>query len=71
MKLFKSLSKIFGKIDPIEVATNELLEARLALMQAESGVEYSTALVEFNKKRVYRLETMLNKGPYVAKQTKP
>lgn len=71
MKLFNSFNKIFGKIDPIEVATNELLQARLALMQSESGVEYATALVEYNKKRVYRLETLLNKGPYVAKQTKP
>lgn len=61
MKLFKSFTKIFGEVNPHDVASNELREARLALLQAESGVEYSTALVDFNKKRVQRLEM------YVAK----
>lgn len=61
MKLFKSLAKIFGKINPQDVANAELLEARLALLQAQSGVEYSNALVDFNKSRVQRLEA------YVAK----
>ena len=61
MKMFKTFAKVFGKIEPRDVANDELLQARLALLQAESGVEYSTALVEFNKKRVQRLEMYLNK----------
>lgn len=61
MKMFKTFAKVFGKINPADVAHDELLQARLALLQAESGVEYSTALVDFNKKRVQRLEM------YVAK----
>ena len=61
MKLFKSFAKIYSKPDPVDVAANELVDARLELLQAESGVEYSLALVDFNKKRVMRLETYLNK----------
>lgn len=64
MKMFKTFAKIFGEVNPYDVASNELREARLALLQAYSGVEYSNALVDFNKSRVQRLEA------YVAKLEK-
>lgn len=61
MKLPTFLLKAFSKLEPLEVATNELLNARLELLRAESGVEYSLAIVEYNKKRVKRLEAYLDK----------
>lgn len=61
MKIPTFLLKAFSKLDPLEVATNELLNARLELLRAESGVEYSLAIVEYNKKRVKRLEAYLDK----------
>lgn len=59
MNPFKYLTKVFGRVDPQDVADRELNQARLDLLQAETGVEYSTALVEFNKKRVKRLESFM------------
>lgn len=57
MTFYKYLAKIlFNRVDPADVISKELNQARLELLQAETGVEYSMALVEFNKKRVKRLE---------------
>ena len=61
MKLIKYFTKILSPANPLDVANDELLQARLALLQAETGVEYSIALVDFNKKRVKRLESYLEK----------
>jgi hypothetical protein len=40
---------------PLEIAQKELIEAQLAKMQAETSVEYSQAIVEYNRKRMTRL----------------
>lgn len=40
---------------PLEIAQKELIEAQLAKMQAETSVEYSQAIVEYNRKRMARL----------------
>jgi hypothetical protein len=40
---------------PLEIAQKELIEAQLAKMQAETSVEYSQAIVEYNRKRITRL----------------
>jgi len=40
---------------PLEVAEKELLEAHLAKMQAETSVEYSQAIVNYNEQRIFRL----------------
>ena len=61
MKIPSFLLKAFSKVDPLEVAQNELLVSRLELLRAETGVEYSIALVEYNKKRVSRLESYIAK----------
>lgn len=51
--------KIFGRITPMQTAANELAEAELALLRAESGVEYAAAQVTYNKQRVKRLRTFI------------
>ena len=61
MNPIKYLITAFSPVNPLDVASNELVTARLELLRAETGVEYSVSLVDFNKKRVKRLETYLGK----------
>jgi len=46
-------------VTPAQAVAHELLHAEHALLQAESGVEYATALVAYNKNRVKRLKAYL------------
>lgn len=40
---------------PLEVVQKELIEAQLAKLQAETSVEYSQAIVNYNEQRISRL----------------
>ena len=40
---------------PIEMVKKELIEAQLAKLQAETSVEYSQAIVNYNEQRIFRL----------------
>jgi hypothetical protein len=40
---------------PIEMVQKELIEAQLAKLQAETSVEYSQAIVNYNEQRIFRL----------------
>jgi hypothetical protein len=40
---------------PIETVKKELIEAQLAKLQAETSVEYSQAIVNYNEQRIFRL----------------
>ena len=50
----------FRSKTPIELAEQELLEAQLAKMDAETSVEYYVAMVEYNQKRINRLVERLD-----------
>jgi len=41
---------------PIEMVEKELIEAQLAKLQAETSVEYSQAIVNYNEQRIIRLQ---------------
>ena len=43
------------KLNPLELAEQELLEAELSLMRAHSAAEYAQSLVTYNTQRVERL----------------
>ena len=46
----------FGIVEPIEqIVSDELYEAEVALLQAQSGVEWAKANVEYQTNRVARL----------------
>ena len=48
--------KLFGIVEPIDTIVNdELYEAEVALLQAQSGVEWAIANVEYQTNRVLRL----------------
>lgn len=50
---------IFKRISPAEAIAAELAEAEHALLRAETGVEYASAAVTYNKQRVKRLKAYL------------
>jgi hypothetical protein len=55
MKLPKLL-EVFKVLTPAQAVALELKEAEFALLRAESGVEYASALVAYNKNRIKRLK---------------
>lgn len=54
-----NISDIFKRISPADAIANELAEAEMELLKAETGVEYAQALVSYNKNRVKRLKAYL------------
>lgn len=59
--MWTELRLMLKTVTPIQAVAHELLHAEHALLQAESGVEYATALVAYNKNRVKRLKAYLGK----------
>jgi hypothetical protein len=41
---------------PLEMVEKELIEAQIAKLQAETSVEYSSAIVNYNEQRIIRLQ---------------
>lgn len=59
--LWTELRLILKTVTPAQAVAHELLHAEHELLAAESGVEYATALVTYNKNRVKRLKAYLGK----------
>jgi hypothetical protein len=53
------LREPFKKPTPLEVIAAELAEAHLAKLQAETGVEYAQSIVDYNLKRIERLNARM------------
>jgi hypothetical protein len=51
-----NIRDIFKVITPAQAIAAELAEAEMALLKAETGVEWAQASVAFNKQRVKRLK---------------
>lgn len=51
----KYVKDILRAKTPLEMAEKELVEAQLAKLQAETSVEYSQAIVNYNEQRIFRL----------------
>ena len=47
---------LMKSVTPAQAVASELLEAEMALLRAETGVEYAQALVAYNKNRIKRLK---------------
>lgn len=52
---FKRTLKIFRTPSPLELATRELTQAELALLEAQSAREYADAMVMYHGERIDRL----------------
>ena len=59
MNLYTELKETFKMPTPIEVAAKQLATAELELLKAETGVEYASALVTFNKTQIKRLRAYI------------
>jgi hypothetical protein len=62
--MFEYLKQVFAKPTPLELATEELVQAERAKLEAETGREYADALVSYNNARITRLRK------YIANLTK-
>lgn len=54
-----NIQDIFKRITPSDAIAAELAEAEMALLKAETGVEYAQSLVDYNTARVKRLKAYL------------
>ena len=57
--LWTELRLMLKTVTPAQAVAHELLHAEHELLAAESGVEYASALVAYNKNRVKRLKAYL------------
>jgi len=49
----------FRKPSPLEMIAEELAESHLAKLQAETAVEYAQSVVDYNLKRIERLNARM------------
>lgn len=59
-EIYYELRLMLKRVTPTQAIAGELAEAEMALLRAETGVEYASALVTYNKNRVKRLKAYLN-----------
>ena len=57
--IYKSLKNIMRPQTIREIILKEIREAHLRKLEAESGVEYAVSVVQYNEKRIKRLEDRL------------
>ena len=53
--MIEELKRVMRRLTPLELAARELVDAELALLEAQTGVDYAVSLVGYNTKRVERL----------------
>lgn len=58
-KIWAELQFMFRRVSQTEAIMSEMREAEHALLRAETGVEYASALVTYNKNRIKRLKAYL------------
>ena len=56
MNIYTELKQMFKMPTPLEVAAAQLATAELELLKAETGVEYASSMVAFNKAQIKRLK---------------
>lgn len=58
----RTFSVLFRTPSALELAARELAQAERALLEAETGREYATAMVEYNQERIHRLRKYLKEA---------
>lgn len=58
----KRTFSIFRTPSALEIAARELAQAERQLLEAETGREFATAMVEYNKERIYRLRKYIKES---------
>ena len=60
IKLMELLGQPFKKTTPLQLIAQELADAHLELLTAETDVEYAQSVVNYNKARITLLNSRLN-----------
>jgi hypothetical protein len=58
-EIWNETKLLLKSVTPSQAIAGELFEAEMALLRAETGVEYAQALVTYNKNRIKRLKAYL------------
>ena len=58
-QIWNELRLLLKSVTPSQAIVWELAEAEMALLRAETGVEYAQAAVTYNKNRVKRLKAYM------------
>jgi hypothetical protein len=63
-KIIDEVKLLLKRPTSLQIMANELAEAEMSLLKAETGVEYAVSMVSYNKARVKRLKA------YITEQNK-
>lgn len=55
-EIYAEMRMLLKSVTPAQAVAGELFEAEMALLRAETGVEYAQAAVTYNKNRIKRLK---------------
>ena len=58
-EIWNELRLLLRSVTPAQAVAGELFEAEMALLRAETGVEYAQAAVTYNKNRIKRLKAYM------------
>ena len=59
MIIFNEFKQIFQTPTPLEVAASQLVTAEHELLKSETGVEFASSMVMFNKAQIKRLKAYI------------
>lgn len=59
MKIWNDLKRVFRRLTPLEMAAQELLDAELSKLEADSAREYAEAISRYNEARAKRLREFI------------
>lgn len=62
MSALHTLKRILRRLTINELVARELGEAQMELLEAQSAVEYSASVVQYNTARIARLKKLLAQG---------
>jgi hypothetical protein len=60
MNFYIWLKELLSMPTPIQVAAKQLATAELELLRSETGVEYASSMVAFNKAQIKRLKAYIS-----------
>ena len=58
-EMWNELREMYKAVTPAQAIASELAEAEMALLKAETGVEWAQASVTYNKNRIKRLKAYM------------
>ena len=59
MNFYNWIKELLAMPTPLQVAARQLATAELELLKAETGVEFASSMVTFNKNQIKRLKSYI------------